>query len=293
MSSFSVEHIKPSFGAVIRDFTVSGDVPKRDFATLMEVFLDRHVLVIPSSGIEPKDQVAFSRLFGPLEIHAETRFVLKDHPEVIRIGNATENGQPCAAFSVGVEQWHADSSYRPLPSVASLFYAEIIPPTGGDTMFADAVSAYEELPPATKVRIDDLRAVHDYEYFNAWLDLINEGRPPYSDEKRRKFPPHTQPLVRTHPVTGVKSLLLCPAVISHIEGLPPAESRLVLDALTAFATQDRYVYRHQWTKGDLVIWDNRCTLHTATSFEHTKYTRLMCRTTVTSPIGPGQNQTAA
>lgn len=98
----------------------------------------------------------------------------------------------------------------------------------------------------------------------------------------RNFPSVAQPLVREHPVTGVKSLMLCPAVISHIEGLSPGESRLILDALTAFATQDQYVYRHKWTKGDLVIWDNRCTLHTATSFEHRSYTRLMRRTTVTS-----------
>ena len=83
-------------------------------------------------------------------------------------------------------------------------------------------------------------------------------------------------------------MLLCPAVISHIEGLSASESRLLLDALTAFATQDRYVYRHKWTKGDLVIWDNRCTLHTATSFEHQKFTRLMRRTTVTSPNAPSR-----
>jgi alpha-ketoglutarate-dependent taurine dioxygenase len=282
MPAFLVENIKPSFGSIVRDFAVSGDVSKRDFDALMEVFLDRHLLVIPTSGIEPLDQVAFSRLFGPLEIHAETRFILKDHPEVIRIGNATENGEPCAAFSIGVEQWHSDSSYRPSPSIASLFYAEIVPPTGGDTLFADAISAYEGLPSATKSRIDGLHAVHDYEYFDRWLKVINEGRPPYSDEKRRKFPPHSQPIVRVHPATGVKSLLVCPAVISHIEGMSPSESRLLLDALTAFATQDRYVYRHEWTVGDLVIWDNLCTLHTATSFDHTKHTRLMRRTTVTS-----------
>jgi taurine dioxygenase len=293
MSAFTVEPIKPAFGAVIRNFTVSGDVPKREFDALIEVFLDRHVLVIPSSGIEPAAQVAFSRLFGPLEIHAETRFVAKDHPEVIQIGNYSENGQPRAAFSLGVEQWHADSSYRPLPSIASLFYAEIAPPTGGDTLFADAVSAHAELPAATKARIEGLRAVHDYEYFDSWLGLINEGRPPYGEEKRRKFPPHVQPLVRTHPVTGVKSLLLCPAVISHIEGLSPAESRLILDALTAFATQDRFVYRHKWTQGDLVIWDNRCVLHTATWFDHKTYTRLMRRTTVTSDPAPAPKQAAA
>jgi taurine dioxygenase len=292
MPAFTVEPINPAFGAVIRDFTVSGDVPKREFDALVEVFLDRHVLVIPSTGINPADQVAFSRLFGPLEIHAETRFIAKDHPEVIQIGNFTENGQPRAAFSIGVEQWHADSSYRPAPSIASLFYAEIVPPAGADTLFADAVSAYAALPAATKARIEGLRAVHDYEYFDGWLGLINEGRPPYSDEKRRRFPPHSQPLVRTHPVTGVKSLLLCPAVISHIEGLSPGESRRILDALTAFTTQDRFVYRHKWTEGDLVIWDNRCTLHTATSFDHTKYTRLMRRTTVTSPL-PERDQAAA
>ncbi|WP_108662882.1 TauD/TfdA dioxygenase family protein [Acuticoccus kandeliae] len=282
--SLVIEDLMPTFGAVVRNANVSGSIAQDEFDQIVEVFHKKHLLVLPTSGVSPTDQVAFSRLFGPLEIHAETRFVDPTHPEIIRIGNYRENGEPKAAFSVGVEQWHADSSYRPLMSVGSLFYGEIVPPEGGDTLFADATTAYEELPAGTKERIKDLFAVHDYEYFDRWLNLVNEGRRPYTDEMRAKFPPHRQPLVRTHPVTGERSLLLCPAVISHLEGLPAEESRLIIDALISFATQDRYVYRHKWTEGDLVIWDNRAVLHTASSFDATRYTRLMRRTTITSEL---------
>lgn len=279
---FTVENITPDFGAVIHGLRVDGDIDADTFAALNDVFLDRHVLVIPTGGLTPADQVAFSRRFGPLEIHAETQFVHRDFPEIFQVGNATEDGRPVAAFSIGVEQWHADSSYRPKLSVGSLFYAEIVPPEGGDTLFCDTVSAWRDLPEETRARVEGLIAVHDFEYLDRWLGLINPHRRPYTDQKRRDFPPQQKPLVRSHPVTGVKSLLLCPAVISHIEGMPPAEGRCILDALTAFATQDRYVYRHRWRTGDLVIWDNRCVLHTASTFDHTKYTRLMRRTTITS-----------
>jgi taurine dioxygenase len=135
-----------------------------------------------------------------------------------------------------------------------------------------------------KRRIDGLRAVHSLETLHEWGRRHNPGRAPMSAEKKAAWPPFSQPLVRTHPVTGAKSLYLCPAVISHVESMDADEGRALIEELTAHVSQPRYVYAHKWQKGDLVIWDNRAVLHTASLFDHTRYQRLMYRTTVVGGV---------
>ena len=185
-----------------------------------------------------------------------------------------------ASFSRGVEQWHADSSYREIPSDASLFYGEIVPPEGGETLFADVTAAYRALDPATRERIQDLHAVHSLETLRLWGQRHNPDRALQPSDQTSQFPPVRQPLVRTHPVTGSRSLYLCPAVISHVEGLDAREGAALIEGLIAHATQPRFLYSHRWQPGDLVMWDNRAVLHTASLFDHTRYQRLMYRTTV-------------
>jgi taurine dioxygenase len=263
--------------------TIHGDVDAAllsDFVTL----LHRHrVLVVPTIKLDPGDQVAFSRRLGPLEIHASYDFTLPAHREVFCVGNVARDGMR-ASFSRGVEQWHADSSFREIPSDASLFYGEIVPPEGGETNFSDATGAYAELDAATKRRIDGLRAVHSLNTLHEWGRRHNPGREPMSEARKAEWPPVNQPLVRTHPVTGAKSLYLCPAVISHIEGMDAAEGRALIDELAAHVSQPRYVYSHRWQQGDLVVWDNRAVLHTASLFDHLRYERLMYRTTVVGGV---------
>jgi taurine dioxygenase len=185
-----------------------------------------------------------------------------------------------ASFSRGVEQWHADSSYCETPSDASLFYGEIVPDEGGETLFADATGAWRSLDPALRQRIEGLRAVHSLETLRQWGQRQNPDRPTDTPAQVAKFPPVAQPLVRTHPATGAKSLYVCPAVISHIEGMEPAEGAALIEELIRHASQPSFVYSHRWHRGDLVMWDNRAVLHTASLFDHTKYQRLMYRTTV-------------
>jgi alpha-ketoglutarate-dependent taurine dioxygenase len=233
------------------------------------------VLVVPGANVEPADLVAFSRRFGPLQIHSRFDSTLPAHREVFCVGNV---GQ--ASFSRGVEQWHADSSYRLVPSDASLFYGEIVPSEGADTLFADATAAYRSLDGAMKQRIDGLVAVHSLETLRLWGQRHYPDRKQNVDNQAAAFPPVQQPLVRPHPVTGAKSLYLCPAVISHIEGIDAAESAALIETLIAHVTQPRYVYTHRWHKGDLVMWDNRAVLHTTSLFDHTRFQRLMYRTTV-------------
>ena len=273
-----VRPVGPTFGAEVRGMPIHGDVSPEllmQFASLLHRY---RVLIVPDLALDPGDLVAFSRRFGPLEIHSRFENTLPAHREVFCVGNVERDGMK-ASFSRGVEQWHADSSYRAMPSDASLFYGEMVPPEGGETMFADATAAYRNLDAEMKRRIDGVFAVHSLETLRHWGQRQNPDRP-VERSLVQEFPPARQPLVRVHPVTGAKSLYLCPAVISHIEGMPEAEGAALIDALTQHATQPRFVYSHRWLRGDLVMWDNRAVLHTASLFDHTRYQRLMYRTTL-------------
>jgi alpha-ketoglutarate-dependent taurine dioxygenase len=275
----TARQIGPTFGAEVQGMPVHGDVAPELF-TQFVAFLHRYrVLVIPAAHVTPADLVAFSSRFGPLEIHSRYDNTLPDHREVFCVGNVERDGMK-ASFSRGVEQWHADSSYRETPSDASLFYGEIVPPEGGDTLFADATGAYRTLDPSMRHRIESLRAVHSLDTLRHWGARHNPNRAPDTSDQVARFPSVSQPLVRTHPATGARSLYVCPAVISHIEGMDDDEGRALVDALIAHVTQPRFVYRHQWQPGDLVMWDNRAVLHTASMFDHVRYERLMYRTTV-------------
>lgn len=274
-----IRPLTPVFGAEITGLPIRGDVDDARFAAFMAALHRHGVLLVRDVPRDDAQQVAFSRRMGPLEIHASP-FTLADHPEVFCVGNYAEGGVPKANFATGVEQWHADSSFRAVPSAASLFYGAICPPEGGETWFLDAATAHEEMPSALRARIEGLVGVHDLATLSAFNRRHTPDRPGISEETRRRFPPQPQPLVKAHPVTGRKSLFVCPAVISHIEGMTPEASAALIEEIMAHATQERYIYRHQWRAGDLVIWDNRATLHTASLFDHTKYVRLMLRTTV-------------
>ena len=274
-AALTVQPIGPTFGAEIGGMPIDGDVRPERLTLFISALHRYRVLVVPNANVTPADLVAFSRRFGPLEIHSRFDNTLPDHREVFCVGNV---GQ--ASFSRGVEQWHADSSYRTVPSDASLFYAEIVPPEGGDTLFADATAAYRSLDAAMKQRIDGLVAVHSLETLRRWGLQHNPDRKTDIDNQTAAYPPVRQPLVRQHPVTGSKSLYVCPAVISHIEGISADESAELIETLITHITQPRTVYVHRWNQGDLVMWDNRAVLHTASLFDHTRYQRLMFRTTV-------------
>jgi alpha-ketoglutarate-dependent taurine dioxygenase len=278
-AALSVRSIGPTFGAEVSGMPIDGDVSPELLTQFISLLHRYRVLIVPEFDIEPGDLVAFSARLGPLEIHSRFENTLPAHREVFCVGNVERDGMK-ASFSRGVEQWHADSSYRSVPSDASLFYGEIVPPEGGETMFADATAAYRSLDPALKQRIEGLQAMHSLETLRLWGLRQNPERHKDIDSQAAEFPAVRQPLVRVHPATGAKSLYVCPAVISHIEGLEAAESAELIDTLIAHITQPRFVYSHHWHKGDLVMWDNRAVLHTASLFDHTRYQRLMYRTTV-------------
>jgi alpha-ketoglutarate-dependent 2,4-dichlorophenoxyacetate dioxygenase len=165
--------------------------------------------------------------------------------------------------------WHSDSSFKTVPSLCSLLSARIVPPEGGATEFASARAAYPSLGAGLKRRAETAVVVHDF----AWSrDQVRPGF--FTDKERAEYPP-----VRVNPVNGRRALFLG-AHASHVEGLPIEEGRALLKTLLDHMTQPQFCYRHEWTEGELVIWDNRCVLHRATPFDTTRYKRLMQRTTV-------------
>lgn len=246
--------------------------------------LDRHaVLVFREQMLDDEHQIAFSRLFGPLETPIGK--IRKDRKQRLRkeladISNLDENNNIRAASDrwrmmlLANELWHTDSSFKRIPAKISLLSAREIPPDGGETEFADLRAAYEALDEITKERIAPLFAEHSIFHSRSLV-----GYTEFSDEERTALPPVCQPLVRFHFGSERRTLYLG-SHASHIIGWPTEQGRALLDELTVFATQPRFVYQHRWRVGDLIMWDNRCTLHRARPFDGARYRRDMRRTTV-------------
>jgi alpha-ketoglutarate-dependent 2,4-dichlorophenoxyacetate dioxygenase len=250
----------------------------------IEAGMDRYaVLVFHDQEITDEQQMAFTRHFGTLE-DARGGNITKPEDKRLQTGmndvsNLGKDGRPLArdsrerAFNIGNMLWHSDSSFRPIPAKYSLLSARVVNPVGGNTEFADMRAAYDALDAATKTLIEDLTCEHSLMYSRGSLGMLD-----YSDEERAMFRPVRQRLVRTHPVTGRKSLYLS----SHagaIVGMPMAEARILLRDLTEHATQPAFVYVHRWTQWDLVMWDNRQMMHRVRRYDDTQ-PRDMRRTTV-------------
>jgi taurine dioxygenase len=258
----------------------SGDWPR-----IAEAFNRHGLLLWRDQQLSPTQLVSWSRRFGPLRIDSDTLYLLPDHPEVIVIGNLVVDGVMKSLFVNGAEEWHFDGSYLADPSIGSLFHAIEVPSEGGDTLFADTHAAHEALDEDTKRFIENRMAVHSWEVLHDRLTRQDPTRPPLTDAERRLLPPVKHPLVQRHPATGKKNLRVCADSISEIEGLSEADGAALVARLLEHATQPRFVYRHRWRKGDLIAYDNRSLLHTATVFDTAKHLRVMHRTTILGAAG--------
>jgi taurine dioxygenase len=271
-----IEPLSPFIGAAVTGIDLRQPVADADFALLREAFNKHSLLLFRGQQVDEAQHVAFSRRFGPLLGHVLTQFLKKEHPEVYVLSNVSENGKPIGNHKEGWN-WHSDLSYKAEPSMGALLYALEVPPEEGDTYFASMHAAYEALDEATKVRIRHLTATHSYAnyYGRAFAD-----RNPLTPEQLAATPDVVHPLVRTHPETGRLSLYAGQDVVKKIDGLPPQESEALLRELNEHAISPAFSYRHKWLAGDLLVWDNRCTMHRATPYDDQKYRRVMHRTTV-------------
>lgn len=279
-SHITIEPLGTTFGAAISGIDLSAPLPEAAWDEIRAACTEYRVLAFRGQSLAPADIVEASRQFGYTETHIDGSYLLEGHPEIIKIGNLKVDGVMRSLFVNGREEWHFDYSYVKVPSIGALFYAVEVPPEGGDTLFADSTAAFDALDEELKDRLRPLVAVHSWAELHRGLEAMDPTRKPLSDEAKAKYPDVRQPLVYSHPDTGRESLWLCPEVIVGIEGMEDGEARALLAELQSKVIAPAYRYDHKWRKGDLVVWDNRAVLHTATLFDYEKHLRLLYRTTI-------------
>lgn len=265
-------------GAEVLGLDLAQPLHADDVARLHRAHLHHHVLVFRNQRITPRQQVDFSRRFGPLQIHVLKNFQLAGHPEILVVSNIKENGQPIGLGDAG-HFWHSDLSYKSVPSLGSLLHAQELPAVGGDTLFADQHAAYDALPEALKKTIAPLQAEHSYLARYDELRAKSPWRPALTQAQVDEVQPAVHPVVRTHPETARKALFVSEHFTTRIVGLPEDESRDLLAQLFAASVKPAFVYRHRWQPQDLVFWDNRSVLHLATGTPDTERRKLY-RTTI-------------
>lgn len=274
-SVLSVHPASEKLGVEIRGIDLSTPPDAAAFTTIQQALHRYGVIFFRGQTLTPDQLAAFSRCFGELDIHHMTEHVFPHLPQVRVLSNVKKDGKSIGITKGGMH-WHSDLSYKPVPALVTLLYAVECPPTGADTQFADMYAAFTDLPEAQRKKLPSLRAVHDR---NFRYSELYPGRPPLSAEQVAKVPPVEHPLVRVHPATGRPALFVAKDVVSRITGLPDDESRRLIDELEAFATRPDRIYSHKWQPGDVLVWDNRCTLHRATPYDP-QYRRTLYRTQV-------------
>ena len=252
-----VRRLGPQVGAEIRGVDVK-TLDDASFAAIYRAWLDYNVVVVPGQQLEIEDFLRYSRRFGLVSPHPSKMTRHPDYPEITLLGVnkfKTDGTLDQAIYRRGAEGWHTDGAYDQEPFKATQLYALAVPSRGGDTLFASMYAAYEAMPPRLKGRLEGLKGAFTYGGRRKATALLNE--------EDRDWTPVFHPIIRTHPETGRKGLYFDPGKILRIEGLDESESDALIEELTGYMIQPDAQYRHRWRKGDIVIWDNRCSYHKA------------------------------
>ena len=264
--------LKAGFGAEILGLDVAR-ADKTDLAGVVDAFQRHGAILLRDQTLNPDDLMRFIAAFGEAEGHTLRQFTLPGYPKIYVLSNRSVDGVPIGAHNDGVG-WHTDYSYKPEPVMCTMLYAVEVPPEGSDTLLADGCAAWAALELEKRIKLESLKLHHSYAHFMATREY---SRMELSDEIKRENPDVEHPLIRTHPADGRKALWPSTGTVTEVVGMPGAAGLALLDELVEFMTQDRFVYRHKWRAGDLLMWDNRCTLHTGTLYDDTKYFRTMHR----------------
>jgi taurine dioxygenase len=271
------------FGAEIQHVdlrTIDGD----DFSNIYRAWLKHSVLLFRGQTLTDHDLITFSNKFGGLDlapIQESGRRFVEGHPEIYVVSNVMKNGEPIGSLGAGEATWHTDMSYLEQPPKASILYALEVPPTGGNTYFCNMYRAYESLPEELKRRIAPLSVKHDGTYNSG--GYVRQGVTAADDPTTS--PGEYHPLVCTHPETRRRLLYLGRRRNAYIKGLPLAESESLLDELWSYATREEFAWHNEWRVGDLVLWDNRCTMHRRDPFDAASR-RIMHRTQIKGETRP-------
>ena len=286
LTRFDLVRRAPLIGTEIRNADLSRRWSADDIRDLHAAWMEHPLLIFPGQEISDEAHIAFARRFGELEIHPSREHRSSRHPEIYRVANADEAGNILPSSSAGAKYigltrlWHSDSSFRDVPSTGSILHGIEVVAGAGQTLFCNLTAVYAALDESTKRRISPLRVVHSHEHILGFVDGLRE----IAGEKYEHLRPVEHPLVRRHPVTGRPSLFISPHTMERVVGMDEREGRELLDALIAFATDDRFVYRHEWRPHDVLMWDNRCTMHAVMPYDAAHVRRVMHRTTI---VGDG------
>jgi taurine dioxygenase len=271
---FQVRRLGASLGAEILGVDLKAPMDDDAFAAFEAALVEHKVLAVRDQFLTTEQHVAFSRRFGELEVHPmrpQGQF-----PEILVLDNHKDN--PVLSTDV----WHSDTTFRKTPTKYTILRCEIMPEFGGDTLWANMEAAYDGLSDTFRAMISGLRAVHDFQNFRVLFKNTEEDRIKLH-RMEDLFPNPSHPVVRTHPVTGRKSIYVNPQFTLRIEGLESAESRAILDVLFAQARVPEYQFRIRWTPGAIVFWDNRSTQHYAAN-DYYPQRRRMERTAVAGDV---------
>ena len=286
--SITVEPITEDFVAEVGDVDLSLPLAPEDEAAIKQAFWKYAVLVFPGQALDEDAHLAFAQRFGPLEPSVRVyRTDVKprlERYEMADISNLDDKGEIWDADSrirlqeMGNRLWHTDASFKFVPARASMLYARAIPPIGGHTEFCDTRAAYDALPEAMRAKLEGLVAEHSL--FNSRARI---GFSDFVGSERENLPPVPQALVRSHADSGRRHLYIA-AHAGRVFGMAEAEGRALIDELLAHCARRQFVYTHRWRVGDLVMWDNRCTMHRGTGYDDLRHKRDMLRATVSDEM---------
>jgi taurine dioxygenase len=266
-----------ALGAEVRGIDLN-ELGEAAFARLMQAWREHSVVLIRGQRLSDRELIAFSRRLGALDwapVQETGRRFVEGLPEIYIVSNVKVNGEPIGSLGDGEAVWHTDMSYLDVPPKASMLYALEVPPSGGNTSFCTMYGIYEALPPALKGRIAGLKIKHDGTYNSG--GYVRQGVTPTDDPI--SSPGAVHPLVCTHPDTGRRMLYLGRRRNAFLVGLELSESEALLDELWSFVARPEFAWEHVWRVGDLVLWDNRCTMHRRDAFDPSSR-RVMHRTQV-------------
>jgi taurine dioxygenase len=285
-TGISVRPCSQHTGAEITGIDLSQPLSKGALDTITDTLHAWGVVLFRSQVLSEAQHIAYSRHFGELEVHVVSQYSLPAYREILVLSNILENGKHIGLADAG-QRWHSDAGYRREPDRASVLYAREIPvphadgASAGDILFASARAAYDALDAALQQRLGGLKVV--YSYIRAYEAKMNEGsssRKPLTEKQRAEVPDVVQPLIRTHPYSGRKIIYANPAHSVEIVGMPADESQALLSGLYAHVTKPEFVYRHQWTVGDVLMWDNCVVQHNAVGDYKLPQRRLMHTTRI-------------
>jgi taurine dioxygenase len=255
--------LSPALGIEIKGVDLSQPMDDATFGAMRQLWYENCVLCLPGQKLEDLDQVRFAERFGELAMTLHEYEAGKVHPALMYVTNEKKDGKYVGALPDGEMYFHSDMCYLERPSMATMLYAMVIPKEGGNTLFANMYKAYEALPDATKQRLAGLKAVNIYDPGNSNYAAMRTRMQAAPSPTARSY---AHPIVFTHPATGKKALYMNRLMTESIVGMPREESTALLESLFDHQEQRQFIYEHRWTPGDVVIWDNRCTLHARTNF---------------------------